>query len=235
MNSIIKTIKEELKLNGNKDLVISNNRFFKEEVKSYGFTSSEVNKIAKKYFLEIKNLSKTEIFNLCEELWKTGYREELFITCNWIYYLNKKYEESDFDIFENWVKNYINNWAVCDTFCTRVMADFLEKYPKFLYELKKWSKSENRWVKRASAVSLIKFAKKGLFLNGVFEAAETLLLDKDDMVQKGYGWLLKVASAKNLKEVYDFVIKYKKIMPRTAYRYAIEKMPLELKKEAMKK
>jgi len=55
------------------------------------------------------------------------------------------------------------------------------------------------------------------------------------MVQKGYGWLLKEESRKHLKEVYNYVIKNRKIMPRTALRYAIELMPKELKAEAMKK
>ena len=49
------------------------------------------------------------------------------------------------------------------------------------------------------------------------------------------GWMLKEASRKNLKEVFDYVMANKKTMPRTALRYAIEKMPAELKKEAMAK
>jgi len=78
-------------------------------------------------------------------------------------------------------------------------------------------------------------ARKGLFLDDVFEIADTLLLDTDDMVQKGYGWMLKVASNMHEKEVFDYVMKHKANMPRTALRYAIEKMPKELKAEAMKK
>jgi 3-methyladenine DNA glycosylase AlkD len=54
-------------------------------------------------------------------------------------------------------------------------------------------------------------------------------------VRKGYGWMLKEASRKNLKKVFDYVMANKKTMPRTALRYAIEKMPAELKKEAMAK
>ncbi|MBU2103376.1 MAG: DNA alkylation repair protein, partial [Candidatus Omnitrophica bacterium] len=37
------------------------------------------------------------------------------------------------------------------------------------------------------------------------------------------------------KEVFEFVMKHKSTMPRTALRYAIEKMPTNLKKQAMKK
>jgi 3-methyladenine DNA glycosylase AlkD len=53
------------------------------------------------------------------------------------------------------------------------------------------------------------------------------------MVQKGYGWMLKVASQVHQKEVIDFIMQRKDKMPRTALRYAIEKMPAELKQRAM--
>ena len=60
-------------------------------------------------------------------------------------------------------------------------------------------------------------------------------MDRDDMVQKGYGWLLKEASRKHTDEVFAFVMKNRQQMPRTALRYAIELMPKEMKAEAMKK
>lgn len=69
----------------------------------------------------------------------------------------------------------------------------------------------------------------------MFEIADILLLDRDDMVQKGYGWMLKAASESHQTEVFNYVLSKKAVMPRTALRYAIEKMPKELKAEAMKK
>ena len=55
------------------------------------------------------------------------------------------------------------------------------------------------------------------------------------MVQKGYGWMLKVASQIHQKQVFTYVMKHKSQMPRTALRYAIEKMPKDLKAKAMEK
>jgi 3-methyladenine DNA glycosylase AlkD len=55
------------------------------------------------------------------------------------------------------------------------------------------------------------------------------------MVQKGYGWMLKVASQSHQNEVFDFVMEHRQGMPRTALRYAIEKMPPERRKTAMMK
>ena len=149
--------------------------------------------------------------------------------------MRKKYEPNDFQIFEKWINKYINNWASCDTFCNHTVGEFIQMYPENIAKLKDFAKSENRWVRRASAVSLIIPARKGKFLNDILEIADILLLDNDDLVQKGYGWMLKVASQSNQQAIFDYVMNNKTIMPRTALRYAIEKMPKDLRNEAMKK
>ncbi len=64
--------------------------------------------------------------------------------------------------------------------------------------------------------------------------ASKLLLDTDDLVQKGYGWMIKEASKKYPQEIFEFVTENKNNMPRTALRYAIEKLPADYRKQAMK-
>ena len=235
MNNIIKKIREELKKKADEDIRRSGERFFKERIKLYGVKTAVVGKIGKECFKEIKGQGKAEIFSLCDLLWKSGYMEEGFIACNWSYYLRKFYEPQDFVVFERWVKEYVSNWASCDTLCNHTIGSFLEMYPDYVSNLKRWAMSPNRWVRRAAAVSLIIPAKQGKFLQDIFEIADILLLDKDDMVQKGYGWMLKVASQAHQQEVFKYVLAHKTTMPRTALRYAIEKMPKELKKKAMEK
>ena len=46
---------------------------------------------------------------------------------------------------------------------------------------------------------------------------------------------MKEASRKHQKEVYEYVMHNKNVMPRTALRYAIELMPKTLKAKAMKR
>lgn len=108
-------------------------------------------------------------------------------------------------------------------------------YPEFLVKIKEWTASENRWVRRGAAVTLIIPARKGKVLDSVFAIADAMLTDTDELVQKGYGWMLKASSQAHQQEVYSYVMRNKAAMPRTALRYAIEKMPLEMSKEAMKK
>lgn len=231
---ILSVVRCELHLKTNEKTKSNYQRFFKEEVAFYGVKSDTVKKIARRHFTEIKPLGKKEVFAFCEELLKSNYEEEAYIAFEWSYGLRDGYEESDFFIFEKWLTNFVNNWAKCDTLCNHTIAAFIEKYPRFLVNLKQWTHSGNRWLRRAAAVTLIIPAKEGKFLQDIFQIADSLLADKEDLVQKGYGWLLKDASIHHQLEVFDYVMKNRQAMPRTALRYAIERMPPDLKKQAMK-
>ena len=214
---------------------ISGKKFFKEEVHIYGVKMPVVHEISQTHFKKLIHLNKYEIFNVCELLFQSGYLEESIVACNWAYNVRKKFEPEDLKIFEEWIQKYITNWASCDTLCNHTMGIFFEKFPDYISELKKYAESENRWMRRASAVSLIVPARKGLFLDDILEIADILLTDTDDLVRKGYGWMLKTASEYHLQAIYNYVMKNKKIMPRTSLRYAIEKMPEYMRTEVMKK
>jgi 3-methyladenine DNA glycosylase AlkD len=235
MENIIEIIRKELKKNINEKTKATSQHFFKEKIKLYGVTAPTVKKISKELFKLVDSKTKSEIFDLCEILWQSGYIEESFIACSWSYNIHKKYEPEDFHIFEKWINDYVYNWASCDTLCNHSVGAFIEMYPEYLVQLKNFAKSDNRWMRRASAVTLIIPARKGKFLNDILEIADILLLDKDDLVQKGYGWMLKAASEANQRDIFEYVIRNKAVMPRTALRYAIEKMPEDLKAIAMEK
>jgi len=232
MDPLITQIRNELKRNADPKTQQNFQRFFKERVRYYGVKTGPVVKIAKKYWNEINSREKTEIFLLCEELYKSGYCEEAFVVSTWAALLSKRFEPSDIRTLRHFIDSYITNWAACDGFCNHAVGDFIEQYPEYVDELKEWTQSENRWMRRAAAVSLIVPAKHGKFLDDILKIADLLLTDQDDMIQKGYGWMLKEASRQHRQEVFGYVMRNKKLMPRTALRYAIELMPKDLRAEA---
>jgi len=138
-------------------------------------------------------------------------------------------------VLGRWLRDNVTNWASCDTLCNHALGSFIEQYPQEIEHLKRWTKHKNRWIRRGAAVTLILPARKGKFLSDIFEIAQLLLEDQNDLVQKGYGLLLKESSKKHQRQVFDFILKHKKTMPGTTLRYAIEKMPEKLRKEAMRK
>jgi 3-methyladenine DNA glycosylase AlkD len=235
MNSLIVQLRQELKDSINEKTKASFQRFFKENVSYYGVKTPTVGKIAEKHWNQVEGLGKTEIFALCEELYRSGITEEAFVVAFWLPNYVAQLEPADLATFKTWIERYIDNWAKCDGFCNHTIGALIEKYPETVNELKSWAKSKNRWLKRAAAVSLIVPAKKGAFLGDALEICDLLLTDGDDMVQKGYGWLLKEESRKHPNEVFQYVMRKRQIMPRTALRYAIELLPKTQKAEAMKK
>jgi 3-methyladenine DNA glycosylase AlkD len=168
-------------------------------------------------------------------LFRSDYSEEAAVASVRTPKLTSQFEPADLAIFKRWIDTYVNDWAKCDTFCNHTIGNFVEMYPESINEIVSWTSSPNRWMKRAAAVSLIIPARKGQFLKEIFTISDRLLTDKDDMVQKGYGWMLKEASKLHQDDVFQYILKHRKEMPRTALRYAIEKMPPEMKAEAMKK
>jgi 3-methyladenine DNA glycosylase AlkD len=235
MDPVISAIRQDLINQADPQIRKTSQKFFKEKIRCYGLKTSSVTTIAKKYWKEVKGWPKQDIFSLCEALYQSGYLEESFIVSNWAYALSEKYEREDFEIFRHWIDTYITNWAACDGFCNHTMGDFIEKFPEYIGELKRWTQSDNRWMRRAAAVSLIIPAKHGKYIDDVLEIADLLMTDNDDMVRKGYGWLLKETSRRYPGEVFEYVLRNRRLMPRIALRSAIELMPNDLKAEAMRK
>lgn len=233
--NLISDIKAELTRNADEQTKASSARFFKEGINCYGVKSAAVLRIADKYFKQVKNESKQEIFFLCEQFLGSDLFEESSVAFDWVYRLRDQYEPGDFEIFEGWIGKYVNNWAKCDTFCNHSVAAFIETYPDYIGRLKDWTGSDNRWFRRAAAVTLVLPARNGKFLEDVLEIADRLLEDDDDLVRKGYGWMLKEAGKAHQQEIFDYVMKNKKVMPRTSLRYAIEKFPEDMRKKAMEK
>ncbi len=233
MDDLIKELRQELKTNIDPHTLSTGQNFFKEEVKLYGVKVALVTKLAKSFEERVRAKGKGGVFAACEALWRSGYLEESFVACHWSYAMREAYVAADLLVFERWLDQYVTNWASCDTLCNHTVGALLMRYPEQISHLLRWANAENRWMRRGAAVSLIIPARKGLFLDGVFAIADALLMDEDDLVQKGYGWMLKAAGEAHQAAVFDFVMDRKDVMPRTALRYAVEKMPDVMRKQAM--
>lgn len=232
VENIIKELKENIDEKYKENLV----RFYKNGIKlskSYGVRNPIVRKLASKYWKEIKNKENQEIFWLCEKLLSSEINEPTIIAFQWALGCKKDFQSSDFLIFEKWLEKYVNEWGRCDDLCCKPLGELISQFPELLPKVFSWTKSKNMWFRRASAVCLIPSVRKGKYLKNAFKTADALMKDKEDLVQKGYGWTLKEASNKFRKEVFNYVMKNKNRMTRTALRYAIEKFPKDVKKKAM--
>jgi len=230
---ILAKIRQDLRANVEARYRDGARRFFNEEVDIMGVRTGLVRKIARTYWADIKNWEKKEILELAEELLASGVAEESTVAFEWAVKLKPQYEPADFMYFERWLKKYADNWAKVDDLCTHIIGPFFLRYPEYVKKIHVWAQSRNRWERRGAAVSLIPAFKQRQFYDELIKVATTMMMDNDDLVQKGYGWALKEASKYYNKEVFDFVMKNKAKMPRTALRYAIEHYPPAKRKQAM--
>jgi 3-methyladenine DNA glycosylase AlkD len=232
---IIDQLKKEIAKYDTPENQLNYQKFFKEKLEHpVSIKTAVLRKISNNCFKEVRGKPAAEILEICDELLESGERYTRFIAFEWAMKLKGQYRSSDFARFESWLEDYVDNWGGCDHFCG-ITGQLLVQYPQLVPKFRKWTRSKNRWFRRAAAVSLIEPVTNRILLAEVFKTADLLLTDDDDMVQKGYGWMLKEAADRFPDEVFDYVMMNKQKMPRTALRYAIEKYPAAKRKEAMRK
>lgn len=235
MEDLIAKIAKELIENSDTEYRVSAQRFYKKGISCIGVRTPVVRKISSKYFKEVNKLSKEEIFEFCRIMLMRNASEFSIIAFDWASKLKKKYEVSDIYYFESWIDKFVDNWSKNDDLCSRVLGPYFFKFNDQIPRLPIWAKDKNKWFRRAAAVSLLYSVRRKKNIEDGFKIAKILLNDKEDLVLKGYGWLLKEISNNFLDDVYNFVKENEKEMPRISLRYAIEKFPEKLRGEFIKK
>lgn len=174
-----------------------------------------------------------DVLSLCDELLTRRVSDYRIIAFQWSFRMKRYFELKHYSIFERWAKTYLTGWGSCDDFCTHSMGYFVYKYPQVIPKIKEWVNHPKPPVRRAAAVAFIYSLRRGQAFEHIFDVADALLTDPDIYVLKGYGWMLKEATKYFRDAVFDYVMSRKAVMPRVALRYAIEKMPQEMRAKAM--
>ena len=120
-----------------------------------------------------------------------------------------------------------NNWDLVDLSAPGIMGAYWSCADAGTEErgrlLKKWADSGNLWRERAAMVSTLALIRQG-DLEDTFRLAEYFLNHPHDLIHKACGWMLREAGKKNLEALRGFLKVFHSRLPRTALRYAIERM-----------
>ena len=200
-------------------------------ISNYKELTSSINKIDK---MLIEN--NINIFKFLDEILKENKNENFFIM-TFLIKKRKLYDIKYFSYYEKWLYEYVDDWGKCDAYCYRVLNPMIEKYLELYTNITNWSNSEKVYVRRASLVCFI-ISKKDFYidyeLNKIFEICDKLKWDKHIHIQKAVGWVLKYSYLTYQKEIEKYLRNNVGNLSRTSFRYALEKMPVELKDELMK-
>ncbi len=183
-----------------------------------GLTVSEIRDLAHKYigidFEEIKILLHSDI------------HEEKYLACEILSAKYRKFPEKKEDIVKFYIKNskLISGWDLVDTTAHQILGDFLRNKNKNI--LCKFAKSDNSWERRISIISTYSFIKENRF-EDTYRIAEILIKDKEDLIHKAVGWMLREVGKKDRAVLEAFLKKHYRNMPRTTLRYAIERFSEE--------
>ncbi len=117
--------------------------------------------------------------------------------------------------------SYINNWDLVDASCRDIIGAYLgDKDRKLLYRL---AVSGSLWDRRVAIVSTHFFIRNG-DSGDTLKIAALLLKDKEDLIHKAVGWMLREVGKRNEGTLEDFLKEHSRVMPRTMLRYATERL-----------
>ncbi len=221
---MIEEIRKLLRQLGNKNYATRLHCYFKtgkgeygEGDKFIGIRVPVLRKTAKIY----KHLSISDSAILL----KSPFHEERFFALLILKDIFKKSDENTKKrIFSLYLKNtrYVNNWDLVDSSARDIVGGYLfEKDKTPIYIL---TQSENVWERRISIMATSYFIGENEFKH-TLKIAAILLDDKEDLIHKAVGWLLREIGNRDIKTEEAFLKKYYKKMPRTMLRYAIERLP----------
>ena len=232
----LEKIERELKSHENKPQAAILRRFFKTAPGEYGagdvFFGLKVplqRRIAMKYrdlnLTGVKALLKSKI----HEFRLVG----LLILVE--QYTVAKEEKTKKSLVSFYLKNTktINNWDLVDLSVYKILGDwFLPRDKSILFKL---AESKNLWERRMAMVATFAFIRAGR-TKETFLIAKKLLKDEHDLIHKAVGWMLREAGKRTgEKNLEGFLARYYRQMPRTALRYAIERLPQKRREYYLKK
>ncbi|MEY4321215.1 MAG: hypothetical protein RLZZ471_1156 [Actinomycetota bacterium] len=143
------------------------------------------------------------------------------------YFEKAKTNQERKEYFETWMswlyEGYVNNWDLVDVVGFR-FGTYLHNQPNYMKLLNKLAKSKVLWERRTAMIFAGSFIKTGNFQPALV-IADQLIDDEHDLIHKAVGWMLREVGNRDVSVLRQFLADYAATMPRTALRYAIEKLP----------
>jgi len=187
--SIVRDIVAHLKAHGSPEHAAGVQWFFKEEVRSHGWYTADLRRYARVLHKELAP-GQPLLLDVAERLFAGSVLEEKALAVTMLEPSLKRFGGAEFARFERWLGK-VSSWADHDALAMYLIGPMMVAEPERAKRPLCWSSSPNRWRRRAAAVSLIHGIRRGLFYGEARAVTERLVADRDDMVQKGLGWLLR--------------------------------------------
>jgi 3-methyladenine DNA glycosylase AlkD len=199
--------------------------FFKEEIKSRGWYTAELRKVAVRFRRAIRKERGLDfLVQVADRLFSGRILDEKNFAVFLLEKVVGELGDREFNLFESWLSR-ITSWADHDALVHYLIAPMIAAKPPRCAKVFRWAKSRNRWHRRAACVALIQGTRQKMFFSEIKRLSDLLLCDEDDMVQKGLGWLLRETAKAGPKRTVPYLVGIRERSPRLVLRTACETLP----------
>lgn len=193
-----------------------------------GATVPQQRVVAKKF----EELPQVEIERLLHSPWHEERLTAIFIM---VARFKKGTEDEKTEVANLYLENleHINNWDLVDSSAPYILGPWLQNSRYKMKTLQKLALSDNLWERRISIITTLHYIGQGSGVETLV-LAEKLVDDTHDLIQKAVGWCLREVGKRVDDELLlDFLDRHAATMPRTALRYAIERLTPETRRHYM--
>jgi 3-methyladenine DNA glycosylase AlkD len=234
-NSWVRRIRDDLRRGGSPEHAQGVQWFFKEEVRSHGWYTADLRRFARKTRREIQTTDGlATLLQVADRLFTGEVLEEKVFAVLLLENSVARFGAPEFRLFERWLDR-ISSWADHDALVYYLIGPMIVAEPVRARQALRWARSRNRRRRRAAAVSLVRPARQRMFFPQIVRVSEALLADKDDMVQKGLGWLLREAAKADPKTTVPYLLRIRDRAPRLVLRTACETLTTATRSRVLSK
>ena len=181
-----------------------------------GLTTPIIRKLAKQF-------QQARLPTIKHFLYSPIHEERLLALIILLYQYPQKTNAKQQEIFDFYITHLdqVNNWDLIDVTAPGVVGRHLYHHPDTL-SLPSLAASENMWHRRVAMLAAFYFIKQQSYALPI-AIAKQLRNDKEDLIHKVVGWMLREIGKRDLTVTKDFLNQYGATLPRTMLRYAIER------------
>jgi len=202
-------------------------RFFKTAKGEYGegdrflgVVVPEQRKIAKQF----RTLSFADVVSLLKSPMHEHRMTALLIWCDQFLHGDEAMQGKIYTAYLK-LREFINNWDLVDVTCPIIVGRYMFQHRNQRKRLYALASAKSVWDRRIAILVTYYFIRQGDYKDTI-RLSKKLIADKQDLIHKAVGWMLREAGNRDVRVLRSFLSRYAKAMPRTMLRYAIEKLPL---------
>lgn len=231
--NLAKHIRKLLRAHGSAEHAAGVQRFFTEPVASHGWRAPDLRKAAVRMRRAIlAHAGPDYLLQVADKLFRGRVIEEKAMAVLLLEKSVAEFGEREFRLLESWLDR-VRNWDDHDALVHMLLGPMLVADRRRARLALRWAESRNRWRRRAAAVVLIRGVRREMFEPEIRQVANSLLKDKDQMVQKGLGWLLREWAKKSPKRAVPYLLRIRARAPRLVLRTACETLSSAQRKKVL--